>query len=176
MPRGSIVLAFNSKRFGRVGEIQAHWSKVKILLLQRCVRNQITSDRRYKQVWSDRVLCISFILSIVDNRIPRVFSISNMAAVGEDLGKWLYSGRHYPCLLNKGNADSEERDLMQAFLSPEPVVSLLSGFETSGSGDENGMHVTHVPRMRNSNLGLGERAPLVAPPNCKNQDALVMAF
>ena len=120
MPRGSIVLAFNSKRFGRVGEIQAHWSKVKMLLLQRCVRNQITSDRRYKQVWSDRVLCISFILSMVDNRIPRAFSLSNMAAAGEDLGKWLYSGRHYPCLLNKGNADSEERDLMQAFLSPEP--------------------------------------------------------
>ena len=130
--------------------------------------SQITSDRRYKQAWSDRVLCISFILSIVVNPVPRVFSLSNMAAAEEDPpgtpGTRLYSGRHYPCPLNKGNTGSEERDWMQALLSSEPVVSWSRGLETS------------VPSMRNSNLGIRSVGSSCRPPNCKNKDALVMAF
>ena len=52
---------------------------------------------------------------------------------------------------------------MQAFLSPETVVSWSRGLETSGSGDENGMQVTHVrmPSMSNSNLRIMSGAPLV---------------
>ena len=65
---------------------------------------------------------------------------------------------------------------MQAFLSPEPVVSWSRGLETSGSGDENGMQVTHVPSMRNSNLRIMSVGSSCRPPNCKNQDALVKAF
>ena len=63
---------------------------------------------------------------------------------------------------------------MQAFLSPEAVVSWSRGLETSGSGDENGMQVTHV-RMSNSNLRIMSVGSSCPPPNCKNQDALVMA-
>ena len=66
---------------------------------------------------------------------------------------------------------------MQAFLSPEPVVSWSRGLETSGSGDEKGMQVTHVrmPSMSNSNLRIMSVGSSCPPPNCKNQDALVMA-
>ena len=61
---------------------------------------------------------------------------------------------------------------MQAFLSLEPVVSWSRGLETSGSGDENGMQVTHVPSMRNGNLGIRSVGSSCRPPNCKNKDAL----
>ena len=65
---------------------------------------------------------------------------------------------------------------MHAFLSPEPVVSWSRGLETSGSGDENGMQVTHMrmPSMCNSNLRIRSVGSSCTPPNCKNQDALVM--
>ena len=78
-------------------------------------------------------------VSIVVNLVPGVFSLSNVAGAEEDPGTRLYSGRYYPCPLNKGNAGSKERGWMQAFLSPEPLVSWSRGLETSGSGDENGM-------------------------------------
>ena len=176
----------NNKRFGSAEEIQASDRKSKCSCSNamfcrkfnsKRTGSQITSDRRYKQAWSDRVLCISFILSTVVNLVPRVFSLSNMAAAEEDPGTRLYGGRHYLCPLNESNAGSEERDWMQAFLSPEPVVSWSRGLETSGSGDENGMQVTHVrmPSMCNSNLRIMSVGSSCPPPNCKNQDALVMA-